>query len=55
MTMNKNKSQIEQTENTVKSSEVLSQSYKRPELKKQGKLKNTASQSVSTYTYTTVL
>ena len=27
-------------------------SYKRPELKKHGKLKSTASQTVSTYTYT---
>jgi len=50
--MNKDKSKVERTE---KNSEVSVSSYKRPELKKHGKLKNTASQSVSTYTYRVVV
>jgi hypothetical protein len=50
--MNKDKTKVEHPE---KNSKVLSLTYKRPELKKHGKLKNTASQSISTYTYHTVL
>jgi len=49
--MNKNETKLDTTEQNP---EVPSHLYKRPELKKHGKLKNTASQTVSTYTYTIV-
>ena len=47
--MNKELTNQKQTE---KKSEGQNKTYRRPELKKHGKLKSTASQTVSTYTYT---
>ena len=47
--MNKQVTNRKPTEEKV---EVQSKAYRRPELKKHGKLKNAASQYYSTYTYT---
>jgi hypothetical protein len=44
----------ENAEKSPTKESVKKPSFKRPELKKHGKLKNTASQQVSTYTYTTI-
>jgi hypothetical protein len=41
----------EHTEKTTSKESAKKPSYQRPELKKHGKLKNTASQTVVTYTY----
>jgi hypothetical protein len=47
--------EIPNPKQTEQKSEGQKKTYQRPELKKHGKLKNTATQSVSTYTYRVVV